>query len=302
MRVESIHSRLLAARELRVHPSLDDKVLADWNGLCIAAFAQAGRVFDNPIYVETANTALQFILTRMRSDDGGLLHRCRDGDAAIPGFADDYTSIIHALIELYETTFDPHYLKTALDLNRYLFEHFHDAQEGGFFTVSDNAEALILKKKECYDGAIPSCNSVAFMNLIRLSRLTGDASLEENASVLLRCFAGTISQSWSAYTWFLCGLDQLVQPCDVVIVGEEGAEDTRASILALRSQYLPSVIVMRFAPGPQASALGELAPFTQNLSLIDGKATAYVCSGHACSIPVTDPEAILAQIDLLKKT
>jgi uncharacterized protein YyaL (SSP411 family) len=235
MRIESIHSRLLAARELRVRPSLDDKVLADWNGLCIAALAQAGRVFDNPIYVEAAKTSLQFILTRMRSDDGSLFHRYRDGNAAIPGFADDYSFIIHALIELYKTTFDPHYLKTALDLNRYLFEHFHDPQEGGFFTVSDNAEVLILKKKECYDGAIPSCNSVAFTNLIRLSRLTGEASLEENASVLLRCFAGTISQSPSAYTWFLCGLDQLVQPCDIVIVGEDGAEDTRAFILALRS-------------------------------------------------------------------
>ena len=302
MRIESICSRLFVVREQRVHPSLDDKVLCDWNGLFIAALAQAGWVFDNPIYVESAKTAMHFILTRMRNDDGDLLHRYRDGDAAIPGFADDYAFIIHALIELYETTFDEHYLATALKLNEYFVEHFHDRENGGFFTVSDTAEALIIRKKEIYDGAIPSCNSVAFMNLIRLSRLTGDASLEENASALSRCFAGSVNQSPSAYTWFLCGLDQLVQPHEIAIVGDAGAEDTKELILALRSKYLPSVMVMQFAPGAQAEALAELAPFTRNLSMIDGKATAYVCSGHACSLPVTDPEAILAQIDLMNKT
>ena len=300
-RIESIRTRLLAARELRDRPSLDDKVLGDWNGLCIAALAQAGRVFDNKSYVKGAKTALQFILTRMRSDDKGLLHRYRDGDAAIPGFADDYAFIIHALIELYETTFEEPYLATALKLNKYFFEHFWDKKNGGFFTVSDTAEALIIRKKEIYDGATPSSNSVAFMNLLRLSRLTGDASLEENASFLSRSFAGTVNQSPSAYTWFLCGLDEIVKPHEVVIVGKDGAEDTQELILALRSQYLPSVTVMQFAPGPQAEALADIAPFTQNLSMVNGKATAYVCSGQACSIPVTDPKSVLAEIDRLKK-
>lgn len=300
-RIESIRSRLLCAREQRVRPSLDDKVLSDWNGLFIAALAQAGRVFDNPVYVEGAGTAMQFILTRMRSDDGGIFHRYRDGDAAIPGFADDYAFIIHALIELYQTTFDQQYLVTALKLNGYFFEHFWDTKNGGFFTVSDTAEALIIRKKECYDGATPSSNSVAFMNLLRISRLSGDASFEERASVLSRSFAGTVNQSPSAYTWFLCGLDLAGESHDVVIVGEDGAEDTQDLILALRSKYLPSVTVMQFAPGPQAEALAEIAPFIKNLSMIDGKATAYVCSGHACSLPITDPNAVLAQIDLLKK-
>lgn len=300
-RIESIRTRLLAAREGRVRPSIDDKVLSDWNGLFIAALAQAGRVFDNPVYIEGAKTAMQFILTRMRSDDGGLLHRYRDGDAAITGFADDYAFIIHALIELYETIFDEQYLVTALQLNKYFFEHFWDTKNGGFFTVSDTAEALIIRKKECYDGATPSSNSVAFMNLLRLFRLTGDASFEKNASVLSQSFAGTVNQSPSAYTWFYCGLDLAGESHEIVIVGEDGAEDTKALILALRSNYLPSVTVLQFAPGPQADALAEIAPFTKTLSMMDGKATAYVCSGHACSLPVTDPKAILAQIDHIKK-
>ena len=300
-RIESIRSRLLAAREERVRPSVDDKVLSDWNGLFIAALAQAGRVFDNPVYVEGAKTAMQFILTRMHTDDGGLLHRYRDGDAAIPGFADDYAFIIHALIELYETTFEEQYLVTALQLNGYFFEHFRDTKNGGFFAVSDTAEQLIIRKKEVYDGATPSSNSVAFMNLLRFSRLTGDASLEENASVLSRSFAGTVNQSPSAFTWFLCGLNLVSESHEIVIVGEDGAEDTKELILALRSKYLPSVTVMQFAPGPKAEALAEIVPFIKNLSIIDGRATAYFCSGHTCSLPVTDPKAVLARIDLLKK-
>lgn len=301
-RIESIRTRLLAAREGRVRPSIDDKVLSDWNGLFIAALAQAGRVFDNPVYIEGAKTAMHFFLTRMRSDNGGLFHRYRDGDAAITGFADDYAFIVHALIELYETMFEEQYLVTALQLNNYFFEHFWDTTNGGFFTVSDTAEALIIRKKECYDGATPSSNSVAFMNLLRLFRLTGDTSLETNASVLSQSFAGTVNQSPSAYTWFLCGLDLACESHEIVIVGEDGAEDTKALIMALRSQYLPSVTVMQFAPGHQADMLGEIAPFTKNLSMINGKATAYVCSGHTCSLPVTDPKAVLTQIDLLKKS
>ncbi len=301
LRVATIASRLLKARGERARPSLDDKVLADWNGLWTAALAQAGRVFDNPGWVDVAKTALNFILSRMRSDDGGLLHRYREGEAAIPGFADDYACIIHALIELYETTFDPPLIRTAVELNQYLSAHFHDAHEGGYFTVSDTAEALIVRKKEIYDGAIPSCNSVAFMNLIRLSRLTGDPRLEEHASALSRAFAGTIGLSPSAYTWYLCGLDLLEDPShDVIIVGAEESEDTRALVSAVRSGYLPSLLVLRFTPGPEAVALADLAPFSRNLSMTEGRATAYVCTGHSCSMPGTDPGVLTLQINVKK--
>ncbi|PKL70563.1 MAG: thioredoxin domain-containing protein [Methanomicrobiales archaeon HGW-Methanomicrobiales-1] len=301
LRIESIRTRLFAAREQRPRPLLDDKVLADWNGLCIAALAQAGRVFNNPAYEEVAKKAMQFVLTRMRSSDGGLLHRYRNGDAAIPGFADDYAFIIHALIELYESSFDEQFLITALELNSYFSGHFWDGKNDGFFTVSDTAEALILRKKEIYDGAIPSGNSVAFMNLVRLSRLTGDALLEERASALSRSFSGTLSQSPSSYSWFLCGLDQVLLSQDVVIVGDRNAEDTKALILALRSDYLPSVTIMQISYGPQASAIADIASFTRDLVMIEGKATAYICSGHACSLPVTDPEIFLSTLDLSKK-
>jgi uncharacterized protein YyaL (SSP411 family) len=302
LRIESIRTRLFTAREQRVHPSIDDKVLSDWNGLCIAALARAGWVFDNPAYVEMAKTAMQFILTKVRSNDGGLLHRYRNGDAAIPGFSDDYAFIIHALIELYETTFDEQYLKTALSLNGFFTEHFRNTGNAGFFTVSNLSEALILQRMEIYDGAIPSGNSAEFMNLIRLSRLTGDAILEEQAAALARYFAGTVSRSPSAYSWFLCGLDLAVgHSHEIVIVGESGAKDTMAMVSALQLRYLPSVTILQFAPGRQESILSELAPFTRNLSMIHGMATAYICTGQACSKPVTNVNAMIALIDDLKK-
>jgi uncharacterized protein YyaL (SSP411 family) len=294
-RLESIHTRLSAARTQRVRPSLDDKILADWNGLFIAALARAGWIFSHNTWCEAAKTAMQFILMRMRSEEKGLLHRYRDGECAISGFADDYAFIIHALIELYETTFDVQYLSAALELNGYFTDHFWDKTDGGFFTVADHAEPLIIRKKEIYDGAIPSCNSVAFTNLIRLSRLTGNAMHEEQASALSRCFSGSVNQSPSAYCWFLCGHFMITGPSqEVVIVGEPKNPDTQALLSVVRSLFLPAATILHIAPAVYDDELADIAPFTRNLTRIEGKATAYICSGHACSLPVTDPDAMRA--------
>jgi len=302
-RIDSINSRLLASRNLRLRPAVDDKILADWNGLFIAALAQAARIFQNKAWCEAAKIAMQFILSRMRTKETGLLHRYRDGDAAISGFADDYAFIIYALIELYSLTFDVKYLSDALQLNTFFIAHFRDEKNGGFFMVGDNAEALVIRKKEIYDGAIPSANSVAFMNLVRLFRLTGDPSHAESALSISRCFGNTVVQSPSAYTWFLCGLYlETALPQDIVIVGERKNQDTRELLSALRTQFLPSVTIQYIMPGSHAESLADIASFTRNLSMIDGKATAYVCSGHACSMPVTGPEAMLASLGLTKKS
>ncbi len=301
-RLDSINSRLIASRQQRNRPALDDKILADWNGLFIAALAQAARIFQNKTWCEAAEMAMQFILTRMRSKEDGLMHRYRDGDAAINGFADDYAFIIHALIELYNLTFDVKYLSDALLLNTFFIAHFWDGKNGGFFTVGDNAEALVIRKKEIYDGAIPSANSMAFMNLIHLFRLTGDTSHAERALSISRCFGNTVVQSPSAYTWFLCGLClETGLPQDVVIIGERENPDTRALLSALRAQFLPLLTIQYISPGLHAESLADIAPFTRNLSMIDGKATAYVCSGHACSKPVTEPEEMLSLLGLAKK-
>jgi len=238
--LESIRTRLFTAREMRSHPSLDDKVLTDGNGLFIAALAQAARTFGNDKYLTSARRAMDFVLTRMRTSDGGLLHRYRDGEPAIPAFGDDYAFIIKALLELYESTFEPSFLSSAHELNTWFLAHFWDAAQGGFFMISDTAEILLVRKKEIYDGATPSCNSIAFENLVRLAHLTGDASSEQRASELSHCFSAAVHQSPSAHTWFLCALDSAIGPVhDLVIVGKRHADDTQAMIKVVRDHYLP---------------------------------------------------------------
>jgi len=147
-RIASIRRLLFEARDKRPHPARDDKILTDWNGLFIAALAEAAWVFDDPTYSRDAERAMRFILTRMRSPDGGLMHRCQDGEVAIPGFADDYAFTIRALLQLYETSFDVSWLEVAIDLQAYFTRYFGDTENGGFFGTSDTAEELFVRRKE----------------------------------------------------------------------------------------------------------------------------------------------------------
>jgi uncharacterized protein YyaL (SSP411 family) len=294
IRLESIRTRLFTAREMRSHPSLDDKVLTDGNGLFIAALAQAARTFGNEKYLTSARRAMDFVLTRMRTSDGGFLHRYRDGEPAIPAFGDDYAFIIKALLELYESTFEPSFLSSAHELNTWFLAHFWDAAQGGFFMISDTAEILLVRKKEIYDGATPSCNSVAFENLVRLAHLTGDASSEQRASELSHFFSAAVHLSPSAHAWFLCALDSAIGPVhDLVIVGKRHADDTQAMIKAVRDHYLPWVMIVWRPPGDDDLQISCLAPFTRNLNAIGGNATAYICTGNTCRMPITDPNRML---------
>jgi uncharacterized protein YyaL (SSP411 family) len=294
LRLDSIRARLFKARSHRSRPSLDDKILTDWNGLFIAALAQAARTFKNEDYLTAARRAMEFILTHMRDSKGRLWHRYRDSEPAIPAFADDYAFIVKALIELYESTFEPSYLQAALELNAVFIEHFWDKEKGGFFTISDDSEVLLIRKKEFYDGAIPSCNSVALENLIRLAHLTGETKTEERAFELLRCFMPSVQQSPSAHTWYLCDLDTIIGPLqDVVIAGEQDADDTGILIRALHDHYFPHLVVICRSPGAVSDQLNIIAPFTQNMHAMGGKATAYICSGHTCASPTTESPRML---------
>jgi uncharacterized protein YyaL (SSP411 family) len=294
LHLESIKARLFKARSQRSRPLRDDKFLTDWNGLFIAALAQAARVFNNEGYLAAARRGMEFIQTHMRDSDGRLWHRYRDGEPAIPAFADDYAFIIKALLELYESAFDPSYLEAALELNALFIEHFWDKEKGGFFSTSDDAEVLLIRKKEFYDGAIPSGNSVALENLIRLAHFTGETKTEERAVELFNCFMPAVQQSPSAHAWYLCALDAIIGPLqDVVIAGEQDAQDTRTLIRALHENYFPHILVICRSPGTVSDQLDVIAPFTQNMHAIGGKATAYICSGHTCASPTTESPRML---------
>ena len=202
-RIEAARHRLFISRGQRIRPQMDDKILTDWNGLMIAALAKGGRAFNEPEYIEAAKRAAGFILKKMRDANGRLYHRYRDGEVALSGFLDDYAFFIWGLIELYEATFDVSYLKSALEFNNILLNHFWDKNNGGFYLTSDAAEVVLIRKKEIYDGAAPSGNSAAMLNLLRLGRMTGNQELEQKASQISRYFSKTISQAPHGHT-FLC--------------------------------------------------------------------------------------------------
>ncbi|OPY50307.1 MAG: hypothetical protein A4E49_02782 [Methanosaeta sp. PtaU1.Bin112] len=290
-RMERLRSRLFLAREKRVHPLKDDKILTDWNGLMIAALARAAQAMPGAKGAEYGRAAIKaadFILQEMMTADGRLLHRYRNG-AGIAGNLDDYAFLIWGLLDLYETVFDARYLKSALKLNDAMLEHFWDRDQGGLFFSADDAEGLLLRKKEYYDGAIPSGNSIAMHNLLRLMHLSGRTELEEKAWELARGWARTSGQIMGA-SMLLCSLDYALGPAsEVALLGS--IEDVRIAemLRAMRSHFLPNKSTMLV----NGEEIREIVPFTRSLPL-DGETTAaYVCTDHVCSLPVPGPKELM---------
>lgn len=300
-RLENARVKLFAAREKRVHPHKDDKILLDWNGLMIVALAKGARILDEPHYAEAAEKALDFILENMRNGDGRLLHRYRDGQAALGANVDDYAFLIWGMLEIYEATFEARCLQTALKLNDDLLKHFWDNEAGGFYFTADDAEKLLVRQKDTSDGAIPSGNSVAALNLLRLGRITANAGFEEKAVMIGRAFSKAVRQTPSACTQLLLAVDFALGPSyEVVIVGDSGSDDTRTMIRALRAHFVPNKIVLLRPSGEESPDITRLAGYTKYQSSIDGKATAYVCLNYTCKLPTTDSGKMLELLDVKK--
>lgn len=288
--------KLFEDREKRVHPHKDDKILTDWNGLMIAALAKAAQVFNRPEYAHAARRAAEFILLSMSDSDGRLLHRYREGQAALTANADDYAFFVWGLLELYEATFDIRYLQSALNLNTQFLEHFWDPHTGGFYFAADDSEGLILRKKEIYDGATPSGNSVAALNLLRLARMTGDADLERRGERIGRTFSGNVRQLPSAFTMLLTAIEfSAGSSYEVVVAGGTEAPDTRQMLTALRKPFLPHKVVL-FRSTDRDPEIVSVAPYTTVLKSVDGRATAYVCRNYTCEAPTTDVRQMLQRL------
>ena len=279
---KSIREKLFNERKKRIHPHKDDKILTDWNGLMIAALAKGSQIveIESPKYIEVCNSALDFIQKNMLKN-GRLLHRYRDGEAKVNAYLDDYAFLIWGLIELFEATFENKYLDLALSLNEDLIKHFWDEKDGGFyFTDSENKDVL-LRKKEIYDGAIPSGNSVAMLNLLRLSHITSDEKLKDYAIKLEKAFSNSIKETPSAYTQLLCALDfKLSVPCEIVISGNPNSDDTRSMLDTVRKQFLPNKVLL-------------LNIKNKDFPMLENKATAYVCSNFSCKEPTNDVNKML---------
>ncbi len=294
-----IQKKLFQERELRIRPHKDDKILTDWNSLMIVALAIAGRVLTNDEYISKAKNVVNFILQEMRTNTGRLLHRYRDGHVAIHGLLDDYAFFIWGLLELYETTFDDNYLKEAINFNKVLLDHFWDKDNGGFYFTPDDGEKIIIRKKEIYDGAIPSGNSVALLNLLKLSRITMDLDFEDKASAINKAFSSIIEQSLLAYTMFLSGLEFAYGPTyEVVIVGKKNKDDTRVMIKTLREVYVPNKIVLFVPDDEESPEILQITDFVKHKSSKNNLATAHVCINRFCKFPTTEIKKMLELLNV----
>ncbi len=285
-RLARIRQRLAAARERRPHPFRDDKVLADWNGLMVAALARAGVALNEPGWIEAAGQAAEFVLAHLRTKDGRLLHRWRQGRAGIPGMLDDHAFMIWGLIELYEADFNGRWLAEAVALARRMEADF--GAESGAFHASRPTDDLPARPLEAFDGAMPSGNSVAMMDLLRLARLTGDAAMEARASKVAAAFGERIAAMPSAFAWMMAAVLFAESPgFEIVLAGPKHTPESRAMLEAVRAPWLPHAVLLW-----RDQDTMRLAPYVRAQTPLDGRVTAYVCRNFQCNRPATDPDVV----------
>ncbi len=290
--LESARTKLFEARTGRVRPLLDDKVLTDWNGLMIAAFARASTVLAEPELAATASRAADFVLERLRDRRGTLLHRWREGEASIPAMLEDHAFLASGLLELHQATQDPRWLRLSLELAEEAIQRY-GAPDGGLYRTAADAEPLLVRPRESHDGALPSGFSVMVEVLLRLARLTGREELGERAASIVAAESGRIQRAPAGHTALLGALQSLDAPTfEIVVVGDPASGDTRKMLDAVRRAYLPGSVLLSIPPGPDGETIRELAPFAREHRAIGGRATAWVCRNFACELPVTDPEAL----------
>jgi hypothetical protein len=294
--LETARAELFEVRRGRVHPATDDKILAAWNGMAIAAFAEAGRAFDEPSYVEAAVRAAEFVLAHLRDDRGRLLRSWRDGRSGRPAFADDHALLADGCLALYETTFELRWFEQARALVDDLLRLFADEERGGFYQTGSDAEALVIRPKDLQDNAMPSGNSAAADVLQRMAHLTGEPAYERAGVDALRLVRDLAAGAPSGFGHALCALDLYLSTAkEVAIVGEPGDPATRALAAEVtRKRYLPNYVLAVAAPGDARSA--EAVGLLRDRAPLDGRPTAYVCERFVCKLPVTEPEALAEQL------
>jgi uncharacterized protein YyaL (SSP411 family) len=290
---EDARERLFAERERRIHPLKDDKILTSWNGLMIAAMAKAYQALGNQAYVDAAESAANFILDNLKKDRHRLFRRYRDGDVAYPGYLDDYSNFVWGLIELYEATFETSYLEEAINLNQTMIDLFWDESYGGLFYSGKDNEVLIKQSKEIYDGAIPSSNSVAALNLVRLGHITGDRDLVDRAGQLTGTFAKRIKAYPSAYTQFLAALDFMIGPShEIVIVESQNGKSSQSIVEAIHRQFAPNKVLLLRPADRQKDRIAALAPFIKELGPQGDRPAVHICEHQSCQQTVTQADQI----------
>ena len=293
-RLAEMRRRLFQAREQRTKPARDEKILAEWNGLMIHALAEVGTVLGRKDALEAAVRAARFVLERMGQADGKLYRSHKDGQARFNAYLEDYASFARALVALYEATFEIRWLAEAIRLARVMMAQFGDPERGGFFQTGLDHEALVARRKDFVDNAVPSGNSMAAELLIRLARFTGNETYREEAGRVLRIMAEAMARQPLGFGRLLSALHEYLAPSrEIVVVGDPEDPRTQALLAQVRRRYLPTAILALRRPQDEDLFL----PLLQGRTLVDGRPAAYVCENYTCRLPVTEPEALAQQLE-----
>jgi uncharacterized protein YyaL (SSP411 family) len=289
--------KLFEVRSARVWPGRDEKVLTSWNALMISAFALAAQVLDEPSYGQTAGRAATFILDKMRTAEGLLFRTYGAGSQPkLNGYLEDYSFLIDALVTLYEATFDPRWIGSALELARVMIDEFWDSEEGGFFYTGRNHESLIARTKDPHDSSIPSGNALAVTALLRLAKLTGQRELEDKALQTLRLFRGLLGESPLAAGQMLLALDFHLGPVEeVAVVGDWQGEEMKEVLRVLRGRYRPLQVVAATAAPTAPAETADLIPLLAAKTAL-GAVTTYLCQNFTCQEPLVGVEALKTKI------
>jgi len=283
---------LLAERGKRIRPGLDDKALADWNGMMIAALAEASAVFSRPEYLALAKCAFDFVAKHMSAGNGRLFHSFRAGQAKNTGLLDDYAQMIGAALALYEVTGEDSFLDRARTWEKICLAHHGDKSSGGYFTTSEDAEALILRAKQAQDGPTPSGNGTMAMNLARLFYFTGEDGYRARAENVFSAFSGEIERNPFGHATLLAARELLDHALQVVVLGERGNKTTEAMLRPVFETSLPNRVLAVVAPGRKLAVNHPAYGKSQE----GGMATAYLCEGPTCSLPIVKPENLAAAL------
>ncbi|RME81477.1 MAG: thioredoxin domain-containing protein [Caldilineae bacterium] len=288
--------KLFAARERRIKPARDEKVLTAWNGLMMRALAEAGAALGREDYLRAAVRNAEFILAELRDARGRLLRSWRDGRAGFNAYLEDYTVLAEALVSLYESTFDARWLQEAAAMLDAVHEHFWDEEAGAAFHTSDDHEALIVRRKEFFDNAEPSGNSAYAYAALWLGRLLDRHDLVDRAEVVFRFMRLPLTNQPSGFGHLLCALDMYLRPSrEVVIIGVPEEPATMALRREVYRRWLPDTVVAGAAPDDVQAQ--ELIPLLRGRGLLQGRPAAYVCRNMSCRLPVNTPAELARQLD-----
>ena len=281
---------LFSIRNKRPRPHLDDKIIAAWNGLMISAFARAAQLLNDVYYLEAGTQAANFIRANLYDESRKILFRSyREGRGEVEGFADDYAFVTQGLLDLYEASFDPGWLRFALELQGQMDALFWDNESGGYFTVTGHDGNILLRLKEDNDSAEPAASSVTALNLARLAAIRNDGELLARAKKTVNAFARQLAHFPSALPQMLVAFDFLEgSPRQIVIAGDPGSPETRALLTEVHRHFLPSKVLLLADGAEGQKYLGEKNEAIRAMSMVGGKPAAYVCENFACKAPVTD--------------